>query len=348
MTFANRNRGGSGHYARSLLAAMLKREDVAVRAIAGPSTPNFPGTVQWLLRGGRSAVTATLPNVLHCPTFAAPLSISVPVVITTHDAAARRFPGDLPIEWRIYDRLVLPRTLRGAARIIAVSEFARREVISKYGLDPDRVVVVHNGLDLRFFTEQRKSRPINKQGPLLFPGAPASRKNLEIVLRCMAGAGDDTELGRVSLEISGACEESYPKQSQLVRSLGLQRRVSWLGQVRDDDMPALMQRARIVVYPSLYEGFGFPPLEAMASGTPVVASNRGSLPEVLNGAALLVDPTDERAVREAIEAVLTRTDLRERLRNAGWRQANIYTWANCLDKTIDVYREACESTGTLP
>jgi glycosyltransferase involved in cell wall biosynthesis len=94
-----------------------------------------------------------------------------------------------------------------------------------------------------------------------------------------------------------------------------------------------------VVYPSLYEGFGFPPLEAMALGTPVVAADRGSLPEVLGDAALLVDPQDDRAVAQAIESVIKRSELRERLRRAGIGRARTFTWEKCAERTIEVYRE---------
>ena len=339
MTFANRNHGGSGRYARSLLASLQERDDVAMRVIAGPSRSNFLGTMRWLLNGARKALSPMPPDIIHCPSFVAPWAIPVPSVVTVHDAAARRFPGDHPMEWRVYDRVLMPGRLHVAARVITGSEFARRDVIAVYGLDPDSVVAIPNGLDARFFRWHSDPATADGHGALLFAGAPVGRKNLEAVFHCMAGASPDKELARVSLEISGALEEHFPHHSGLVRSLGLLNRVKWLGQVRDDEMPMLIARSRAVVYPSLYEGFGFPPLEAMAIGTPVVASNRGSLPEILNDAALLVDPTDERALGEALEAVLTRTELRERLRNAGRQQAHLYTWEKCATRTVEVYRE---------
>jgi len=146
-------------------------------------------------------------------------------------------------------------------------------------------------------------------------------------------------LARISLDISGAREERFPAYSVLVRELGLKARVRWLGRVPSEDLPSLFARAAAVVYPSLYEGFGFPPLEAMAVGTPVVASDRGSLPEVLGDGALLVDPTDRRALGQALEAVLSRPEVRERLRTAGTKRARLYTWDKCAERTIDVYRD---------
>jgi len=115
-----------------------------------------------------------------------------------------------------------------------------------------------------------------------------------------------------------------------------------LGYVDARDLPAIYAGAAIFAYPSLEEGFGFPPLEAMAAGVPVVASNRGSLPEVLGDAALLVDPEDDRAVAQAIESVLTKPELRERLREAGFARVRRYTWQACAERTLDVYRDVLE------
>ena len=329
MTFANRNRGGTQVYARSLFASMRDVKGIAAWIIAGPRTSGIAGTMSWLLRGARREMRAKRPDILHCPSFVAPWGLEVPYVVTVHDAATRRFPRDHPLEWRFYDARLLPSRLRGASRVITGSEFGRREVISEYGLNPDRVVVVPYGLDPRYLTEEPGDSP---DGPLLFPGAPIGRKNLEVVLRAMAGP-----LAKSTLEISGAVAADFPNHVSMIASLGLESRVRWLGQV--EDLKAVIARAAVVVYPSLYEGFGFPPLEAMALGTPVVASNRGSLPEVLGDAALLVDPEDENAVADAIDSALTRPEVRNRLRRAGVARARQYTWESCAAKTLDVYRD---------
>ena len=338
MTFPSRNGGGIGVYARRLVEALRKRDDVTVWEAAGPTRSGMVGSGRWLLRGARRALEARRPDVLHCPGFVAPWSVPVPFVVTVHDAAARRYPSDHPLEWRVYDLALTPRRLRAAARIIAVSEFARGEAIDAYGLRPERVVVVPEGLDPRYF------EPIagadEKPRSLLFPGAPIGRKNLQAVLHCMARASPDSELGRSSLDITGARAEDFRNLAALVRELGIEARVHWLGQVPSDDMPRLLAGASVVVYPSLYEGFGFPPLEAMAVGTPVVASNRASLPEVLGDAALQVDPTDRRALGEAIEAVLNRAEVREGLRERGRRWARRFSWDRCAEITREVYQVA--------
>lgn len=257
-------------------------------------------------------------------------------MVTVHDAATRRVPGDHPLEWRLYDRALMPGRLRDAHRVITGSEFGRREVTAEYALNPDRVVAIPYGLDSKLFAAPAESRHPDSES-ILFPGAPVKRKNLDLVLRCMAAASTGA-VSRACLSISGAREEDFPAESARVRSLGLEKRVRWLGHVPQEEMPNVMAEASVVVYPSLYEGFGFPPLEAMAVGTPVVASDRGSLPEVLGDGALLVDIGEDRPFCEALEAVLTRPDLRERLSQAGRDRARSFTWERCAEKTVDLYR----------
>ena len=337
MTFPNRHGGGGGVYARRLSEALEKRSDVTVSVVEGPGRSGLAGTGRWLLGGARRALEAGRPALLHCPSFVAPWAVPVPFVVTVHDAAARRFPSDHPLEWRVYDRAVLAGRLRAAARIITDSEFARREVVDVYRVAPGRVVVTPLAVDPAYLDPV--AGPDEAGCDLLFPGAPIGRKNLEAVLDCMAQAGPEGRLGRATLAISGALADAFPGHARLIRSLGLDARVRWLGKVPFDQMPRLLAGAGVVVYPSLYEGFGLPPLEAMAVGTPVVASDRASLPEVLGDAALRVDPTDRRALSEALEAALTRPELREDLRERGRRRAREFSWDRCAELTLDVYRD---------
>jgi alpha-1,3-rhamnosyl/mannosyltransferase len=343
MTFPSRNVGGSGVYANRLLEALRRRGDVTITEARGPSRSNLPATTRWLVGGARRAIRTLRPALVHCPIYVTPWSIPVPFVVTAHDAAARRYPADHPLEWRLYDRLALPGRLRAAARVISVSEFARREVIEAYGLRPDRVVAIHHGLDPRYF-EPVEAGP-DARGNMLFPGAPIGRKNLESVLHCMAGADPASELGRAALDITGARSDAFPEHVRLIEGLGLAGRVHWLGKVPLEDMPRLFAGASLVVYPSFYEGFGFPPLEAMAVGTPVVASNQASLPEVLGDAALQVEPADRRALSGALETVLSRPGVREGLRERGRRRARGFSWDRCAERTSELYREVAREAG---
>lgn len=267
-------------------------------------------------------------------------------MITVHDAAGSRYPQDHPLEWQVYARGLMPRRLRAAARVITGSEFSRRELLEVYGLREDHVTVVPYGLD-RQFLDYSPAPGSNRSEVILFPGAPIGRKNLEAVLRAMAAARPGTTLARTTLEISGARASDFPRHAESITKLGLADRVRWLGSVPFAELPALYASAAVVAYPSLYEGFGFPPLEAMAIGTPVVASNRGSLPEVATpDTALVVDPMDHDALGSALEHVLTDEGLRCRLREKGLAQARTFTWESCAERTVQVYRQVlAESAG---
>lgn len=341
MTFPNRNQAGSGAYARSLVAAVEARSEVTATVLAGPSASGLSGTLRWMLREAGARVRAAGVALLHCPAFVAPWNVRVPLVISVLDVATRKFPHDYPLEWRFYEGRLLPAQARGAALVVAISENTRRDVIAEYGVRPERVVTIHPGIDPDF-SKARGQDPSGGRPALLFPGAPIARKNLEVVLRCMAAAPRDSAVGRAVLEISGATAQRFPDHASTIAALGLTDRVRWLGQVPRDRMPSVVASAAAVVYPSLYEGFGFPPLEAMAAGTPVVASNSSCLPEVLGDAALLVDPHDEKALGAAVEEVLTMPGTRDRLVTAGRARAATFTWERCAALTVDAYRRALE------
>jgi len=337
MTFPNRNQAGSGAYARSLLAAIQAHDGVEALVLSGPARSGLPGTLRWMVRGAGADVRSARAALLHCPAFVTPWNVPVPLVISILDVATRRFPQDYPLEWRVYERRLLPAQARQAALVIAISENTRRDVIAEYGVRPERVVTIHPGIDPEFATAHA-DQPSHEAPMLLFPGAPIARKNLGVVLRCLATAPRDSALARAVLEISGAAADRFREHVTTIASLGLAGRVRWLGQVQRERMPALMAEATAVVYPSLYEGFGFPPLEAMAAGTPVVASNVSCLPEILGDAALLVDPADEASLGRALELVLTHPELRGRLIAAGRARASMFTWARCAERTVDAYR----------
>jgi glycosyltransferase involved in cell wall biosynthesis len=184
-------------------------------------------------------------------------------------------------------------------------------------------------------------RPARSGRPrLLFAGAPIERKNLASLLRAMAAARPGSALADAELVLSGASREWFPDMDRAAADVGVGERLRWLGQVPDDAMPDLYRSVDALVYPSLDEGFGLPPLEAMACGTPVVAAARGSLPETLGDAALLVDPTRTDELGDAIEHVLCDTTLRGRLTEAGIGRSARYTWERCTAETCQAYRRA--------
>ena len=345
MTFPNRNTGGSAVYAYELLAELRRRDGLMMREISGPISGGLPGTLRWLTSGARQKTKHERVDLLHCPAFVAPWRSPVPLIITMHDAGAMRYPNDFPREWALYNKHILPRIARRAQAIITGTRASRAELSRYYGINPKRIAVTRYGIDDRYRRSldpieigDEKKRLSNGAPLLLFPGAPVSRKNLDIVLRIMENGRHGSVISQASLAISGASEDQFPHYRDLIKAGGLQERVTWLGRVAPDRMPLLYAAADVVVYPSFYEGFGLPPLEAMAVGTPVVASNASCLPEVLGNAALLASPNDDRAFSEAIESVLVQGDLRVVLTAEGKKRASLFTWAHCAEETYRVYR----------
>ena len=340
MTFPSRNPAGSGVYANELLAALQRRDEVEMSVVGAPRT-GLPNTLLWLGGGARAAAEGV--QVLHCPAFVAPWRAGVPLVVTIHDTSTQRFPEDHPLEWRTYANVILPRRARAAACVITGTEYTKGEIVRDLGVREDRVVVTPYGVSERFAGPRRNPRAPGAPPLLLFPGAPTRRKNLEVVLSALANAPEASALRRAHLAITGAGANQFPRHRVHIESLGLADRVEWRGRVPAEQMPDLVANADVLVYPSLYEGFGFPALEAMLARTPVVASNATCLPEVLGDGALLVDPHDVSAFAAAVEAVLTQDEVRRGMIDRGRTQAKRYSWPKCASQTIETYQRVARA-----
>jgi glycosyltransferase involved in cell wall biosynthesis len=253
-------------------------------------------------------------DVLHCPTFRGPVRSTVPVVVTVHDLAVLRHPGTFNQWTRRYSRFAVPRVARAARRLIAVSEFTRGEIVDLLGVPAERIRVIPNAVGEPFVPDG----PRTEGDYVLAVGTLEPRKNL-------AAAQKAAQRLAVPLKVVGA------------RGWGGVEVDGWLGRVSDDELAALYRGARCLVYPSLYEGFGIPVLEAMACGTPVVTSAGGATDEVAGGAAVLVDPHDPAAIAAGIEEADAR---REELRVHGLERATHFTWEGVAAATRAVYEEA--------
>ena len=292
------------------------------------------------------AVRAGL-DLLHCPVLVQPLLCPVPTVITVHDLIFLRYPDRFPRLKRLYLTALAGASLRRARRIIAVSTATKRDLTALLGIAPGRITVVPNGVDLARFTPQppaavvafRRAHDVPDRS-ILYLGTLEPRKNLPTLLRAYAAVR--AELGDVPLLIGGGKGWFYDEIFRVVRELGLDdgRAVRFLGYVPDADLPMWYNSATVFVYPSEYEGFGLPALEALACGLPVIAADRSALPEVVGDAGLLVDPHSVAALAAALRAVLTDTALATRLRAAGPQQAAHFPWTRAAHETLAVYRAA--------
>lgn len=274
----------------------------------------------------------------------------VATVLTIHDLTTRRFP-DLHVAENAALHAAKERFARDRAdRIIAVSEATRRDIVSELGIPSERISVVYEAADARFRPHTPdETRPILARYHLthgeyvLGVGTLEPRKNYirlieaYAVLRAQYAAGER----RVPpLIIAGGYGWQYDAILAAPERAGIAGLVRFLGRVPDDDLPALIAGARLFVYPSLYEGFGLPPLEALASGTPVVVADTSSLPEVVGDAGLYCDPYHVNDIARQIAALLDNDDLARQLRSAGVERAKQFSWERAARETLAVYAQA--------
>lgn len=287
------------------------------------------------------------PDVLFVPSHVVPLVHPAPTVVTIHDLGYLRYRLAYPTAAWIYLFMSTIWNARTAVRIVVDSWATRRDLLAHCRVDPNRVHVVHLGVEARF-------RPMGNAemdsalvplglspGYLLFVGTLHPRKNLPRLLRAYAAARRETRLP--SLVIAGAAGHGAGRIERLIGRLGIGDSVRLLGYVSPDALPALYAGARALVFPSLFEGFGLPLLEAMATGTPVLAGDNSSMPEIVSDAGLLVDARNERTIAEALVALSTDAALRERLRERGLARAREFSWERTARETLAVLELAgCE------
>jgi glycosyltransferase involved in cell wall biosynthesis len=310
-------RAGTARYLRALLPRVertvtVERRHGFARGKAGTLWLDLAWYPHVLPHAARGA------DVLHCPTYRAPVRSSVPVVVTVHDLAVFRRPEAFPPWMRTYSRAVVPRVLRNARLVAAVSEFTAREVESILRIPRERIRVVPNAAEAAF----TEDGPRADGEYVLAVGTLEPRKNL---------ARSIAAVERLGLELRVAGAPGWGG----VEARG--RGVTWTGFASDEELARLYRGALCVLYPSLYEGFGIPVLEAMACGAPVVTSRGGSTEEVAGGAAVLVDPEDVSSIAAGVEAAIAR---RAELRAAGTRRARDYSWDESARLLVDAYREA--------
>jgi len=279
-------------------------------------------------------------DLLHSPDFIPPMGWRFKLVITIHDLAFLMYPQILTAESHRYYTHQIQAAVRRADHILVVSEATRTDVIDRLGVSDDRISVTLEAADQRFkpstADEVARVRSAHKlpQEYILFVGTLEPRKNIDGLLRAMSAikAGP-------ALVIAGRRGWLYEDIFKLVDELKLSERTIWLENVADKDLPALYTGASVFCLPSHYEGFGLPALEAMACGTPVVVSGRGSLPEVSGDAGILVNPDDPDSIAEGIRRALEDSELAADLRKRGIERAKSFTWNRMAEQTLAVYRQ---------
>jgi glycosyltransferase involved in cell wall biosynthesis len=352
---------GIGTYIRNLLRHLARIDhdteyvllcgeaDLGVAAQLGPNfravlepSPNYSIREQihvpWVLRRER-------PDLYHAPHYVLPAAINCNSVVTIHDCIHLMFPQYLPNRMAYaYARAQMWTAAHRSDCILTVSDASKRDILHLFNIPPEKIVVVYNAIDAHFSVTPQpdavarvRERYQLDHRFVLYVGNIKPHKNLvrliEAFSELRAGELEDVKLLIIGDEIS-----KLPALRHAVHRHKLHKHVRFLGYVPDDQLAVLYRLAAVFIFPSLYEGFGLPPLEAMASGTPVVVSNVSSLPEVVGDAAVLVDPHDIDSMVDGLRSVLTNPARAEDMRRKGLARAREFSWERSVARTLEVYK----------
>ena len=353
---------GIGTYVRNLVTGLARqRDDAQYVLLCRPDDldfvrmlgPRFEAVVD---RSGnysaREQITVPLAlrrsrvDLFHAPHYVVPPFTSCPYVVTIHDCIHLRFPQYLPNRAAYYyARGMMTMAARRAQRVLTVSEASKDDILHFLRVPAEKVEVIYNALDERLASPPTpeeigrvRDRFLLTDRFVLYTGNIKPHKNVDRLIEAFSilrrRGFEDVKLLIIGDEIS-----KYQNLRRMVHRFQLHQKVRFLGFVPDATLSALYRLASVFVFPSLYEGFGLPPLEAMAAGTPVITSNVSSLPEVVGDAALLIDPMDAGAIAEAMARVLTDEALRAGLIARGHERVKTFSWTRSIARVREVYAE---------
>ena len=298
-----------------------------------------PTNLGWATVGLPCAARRAAVDLIHAPAYTAPLAAAVPTVLTIHDVSYERHPEWYPYRRDWLRRAFYRRSARTAAHVLTDSEFSRSEIAAAYAIPVDRITVAPLGAAAGFGEAAETTRlPDRVLVPyLLHVGDLHERRNLMVVAQALLDARRRLEMPSLSLVLAGIDRGIGDRLTALAADRGAPDAIVRLGTVSEPALRALYHGAAALVYPSRYEGFGLPLVEAMASGTPVLASRAASIPEVVGESGMLLDPDDPGRWADAIVDVMSDTRLRARLRTDGLARAAMFTWERTARITFAVY-----------
>jgi glycosyltransferase involved in cell wall biosynthesis len=285
-------------------------------------------------------------TLFHAPHYVLPPLVRCQSVVTIHDCIHLMFPQYLPNRAALaYARTSIAMAARRASRVITVSESSKRDILRFVDAPPEKIDVIYNAYDERFAVEPREEDVVRVRERfqltdefVLYAGNVKPHKNLERLIQAF-DLVRRRGLDHLKLVVIGDEVSKYAALRRAVHRHQLHKYVRFLGYLPEETLAVMYRLAAVFVFPSLYEGFGLPPLEAMASGTPVVTSNVSSLPEVAGDAARLVDPYDPEAIADGIHTVLTDEAARRSLRLKGLERARQFSWETSVRRVRDIYAE---------
>ena len=288
----------------------------------------------------------TSPDVFHAPHYVLPMLTPCRSIVTIHDCIHLVFPQYLQNRLaRAYARAMFWTAVNRASLILTVSEASKKDILRFFGVPKEKVTVIYNAIDERFYVEPPEEEMVRVRERyqlndrfLMYAGNVKPHKNLELLIDAFVLLRQDG-FDHLKLLVTGSEVSRYATLRRAVHRHNLHRHVRFLGYQSEETLAVLYRLADVFVFPSLYEGFGLPPLEAMASGTPVVVSNVSSLPEVVGGAGILVNPYDPRSIADGIRQVLSDGTLRAELTTRGLARARSFSWQESVTQIQRIYQD---------
>jgi glycosyltransferase involved in cell wall biosynthesis len=306
---------------------------------------------QWAVRADLQRAGASL---YHSPFYLMPYWPGIPVVVTFYDLIPLLYPSYFTLFQRTVYRFGHTMALRCASHGIAISESTKKDLIEEFGVPRAAISVI----PLAAGTQFKRASPERieavraaygfPEGYVLYVGANKPHKNLPRLVEAWSMLVRDGRVSGVYLVIAGPWDLRYPEAKAIVAQKGLIGKVIFVGEVAEKDLPVLYSGAKLSVFPSRYEGFGLPVLEAMACGTPVLCSGVSSLPEVAGDAAVFCDPGDTSDIADKLALLLSDRERLGELAEKGIRRAATFTWERTAGETLDIYREVLGTPGTDP
>lgn len=337
---------GTENYSSELIQELLALPEASRHKWRLYNRQNIPWRRFWTQGGLALELLKHPPDVLFIPAHTLPIirRSKIKTVVTIHGLEYEYLPEFYKFPQKLYLNKSTEYAVKHADRLIAVSRWTKTQLVNRLGADPEKITVIHEGVGQRIlaskiyhltsdYARQIRHKYNLPKNYILFVGTIQPRKNLVRLIEAFSKIYDLKS--NISLVIAGKLGWMYEEILAAAKS----KPVKFIGRVAEADLAAVYKMAQLFVWPSLMEGFGLPVLEAMTLGVPVICSNRGALPEVAGKAALMVDPEDTAGIAGAIQLVLTNSELREGLIEAGFRQAARFSWERAAKLTLKVLAE---------
>lgn len=325
-------------------SSAVMKDDLSARMPKGEfvldESPKY--SIQELFSLSRKANVQRL-DLYHAPHYTLPIGLRCPAVVTIHDIIHLRLKQYFSPVQRAYAYLMIRHACRAASAVIVDSQFGKEELLDVFHIPEKKIHVIHLGVNVQFFeqqTESVKTEFLQRCGIekpfLLYTGSVKPHKNVMTLLRAFRMLRDRHD---IQLVLTGEDLSSLPGATQFIRENGLEHSVCELGKVGFSDLRTCYQTSFAVVLPSLYEGFGFSMVEAMASGVPAVGARATSITEIVGDAGILFDPSSDTDLADRLHGLFVDPSLRAELIRKGSERARQFSWSKCIAETLDVYRK---------